>query len=402
MSRKQEANLMTSINDIVWRIILTKPFDSVRPIVTRSNSYRLEGQRQPSNSNFSTIILGGKESVIYFSRLIYTTKPKTEILGKRSYRNIAASVKESKPDLAIIETKWLFSRFLHDNGFFVSPRVDFVLDINGPLENIQEKMAYGKRRRIEKMAKTNWTFEITKDPVKVQSFYHKMYLPHMFRRHGELAIPISFSEYEKLLLQGYLLLVKKDQEYVSGKLLVHQGNELRSLIIGVGNTDTKLTSGSLAAWYYAIVLGIQKGYAKLDCGETPPFMLDGGFQYKREIGAQVRPATGSSTQVFGMRFSKTSAPVRNFLSSNPFVFMDGTNLSGLIYLESLDNLHESYCIPGLSGLYVVTSDFNRSNQRDFKLRQLSPKDLLNHKIRALGLFGEACKAEGYSLYHLAL
>ena len=384
------------------QVILTKPFDRVRPNIMRANSYRLEGQRQPSNSNFSTVILGGKESVIYFSKLIYATKPETKYLGKRSYRNIASSVEVSKPDLAIIETNWLFSRFLHDNGFFVSPRVDFVLDINGTLENIQKKIAYGKRKRIKKMAKTDWTSEITKDPVKVKFFYDEMYLQHMFRRHGELATPISFSEYEKLLSQGYLMLIKKDQEYVSGKLLVHQGNELRSFILGVRNTDSELTSGSLAAWYYAIVQGVQRGYAKLDCGETPPFILDGGFQYKRELGAQVRPASGPTAQVFGIRLFRMSEPVRNFLSSNPFVFMDGTNLSGLIHLESIDDLHESSCVPGLSCLYVVASNLNCSNNRGFKLRQLSRKDFSSHKIRALGLFGEACNAEGYSLYHLAL
>jgi len=402
MLRKQEASAMTFINDILWRVIRTKPFDTVRPKIIRAHSYRLEGQIHHSKSNFSAIMLGQKETVAFFSKLVYATKPTIRFLGKRTFSNIASSAEKLKVDSTVIETSWFFSRFLHDNGFFTSPRIDFVLDINDSLENIQKRMAEGKRRRIRKLVKDGFTFEITKDPVKVKSFYNEIYLPHMLKRHGESAIPISFSEYTQLLLSGYLMLIKKGPEYVSGNLLLSQGNGLRTFITGVKNVDSELTGGSLAAYYYAIVNGIQKGCAIMDFGETSSFMLDGNFQYKRELGAHVRPVTGPSAYVFGIRFSKASEPVMDFLSANPFVFLDGANLSGLIYLESISDLHESCCVPGLSSLYIVSSNLDCSNQQGLKLQKLSAKNFSNQNTSALRVFNEACNVSGYSLYRLLL
>ena len=392
---------MTFINDIIWQVIRTKPFDAVRPKLTRSDSYRLYGKRQTSNSNFSATILGREETVTYFSKLIFLIKPQKLYKGRQSLRNIATS-NEPQSDLSIIDTTWAFSPFLNDNGFFVSPRVDFVLDITGPLDGIRKRMTYGKRRRIAKIAEADWSFEIAKDPAKLRFFYDEMYLPHMLMRHGALAMPISYSEFSALLSQGYLMLIKKGQEYVSGMLLVHQGDELRSFIIGVRDVENGFALSSLAAWYYAIVQGNERGYAKLDCGETPPFIMDGGFQYKKELGAQLRPPNLSSAQVFGLRFSETSKPVKDFLSSNPFVFMDGTNLSGIMHIESMNELSDSCFIPGLSGLYVVTSNLDFSNPKNYRAKLLSSTDILTHKIRALGRFGAACKAEGYSIYHVLL
>jgi hypothetical protein len=402
MLEKQEANYMHFLNDILWRVIRTKPFDTVRPRITRSYSYRLQGHTKPCASTFSTIILGRRKSATYFSKLLYRCKPKTELLGKRTLSNIASSIDKSERGLAIIESNYFFSRFLRENGFFVMPRIDFTLDLNISLENIQKRMSEGKRKRIRKIVKTGYTFEITKDPAKVQTFYHEMYLPHMLRRHNELTDPISFSEYMELVTEGYLLLVKKEKEDVSGCLVVPQGNELREFIMGVGGNDADFAFGSLAVSYYGIVRGIQKGYARIDFGETPPFMLDGVFQHKRELGTQVRPAAGPSAQVFGMKFSRSSEPVRNFLSANPFVFMDGTNLSGMVHLDSIDDLHQSCCVSGLSSLYIVSSNLESSNRRGFKLQKLEIKDFSNRKTLALGSFGEACNNEGYSIFRLFL
>ena len=266
-------------------------FESLRPKLIRSNAYRLEGKTKFSDSAFSTVVVGSKMSVEYFSKFLYVDVPKVEFLGKFSFSRVASLAGRVGADLTVVEGSWFFSRFLRDNGFFVSPRVDFVLDIDGSVEDIQNRAARDKRRRLRQVAEAGYSFEVTRDLSKLESFYYDIYLPHMTKRHASCALPISFSECKDLFLKGELLLVKSGETLVSGNLLVPHENELHSPVVGVNNIDKQLTLGSYAAYYFSIVVGVERGFARMDFGEAPPFMLDGLFQFKKDLGMWVRPAS---------------------------------------------------------------------------------------------------------------
>ncbi len=186
----------------------------------------MEGKLRISGSVFSTVVVGSPVSVEYFSKLFYIDKPKVKFLGKLSLNKVASSLGAAKADLTIVATSWLFSRFLRDNSFFASPRIDFVLDINDSFKNIQNRVSEGKQRNLGKVAKANYTFEVTKDLSKLESFYYDMYLPHMLKRHSGSALPISYSGLKELFLKGELLLIKSGEECISANLLVPHGNEL--------------------------------------------------------------------------------------------------------------------------------------------------------------------------------
>jgi hypothetical protein len=226
-------------------------FDGVRPKIIRSDAYRLEGKMRFSDSVFSTVVVGSKVSVEYFSKLFYVDGSKVEFLGKLSFDKVASSVGGAKADLTIVETSGVFSRFLHDKGFFLAPRVDFVLNIVDSLENIQNRVAEGKRRKLKQVAKAGYTFEVTKDPSKLKSFYYDIYLPHMLKRHSGSALPISFSDCKELFLSGALLLIKSGEECISANLVIPHGNELWEPILGVRDVDNQFTLGSYALWVFS-------------------------------------------------------------------------------------------------------------------------------------------------------
>jgi hypothetical protein len=139
----------------------------------------------------------------------------------------------------------------------------------------------------------------------------------------------------------------------------------------------------------------------MDFGEAPPFMQDGLFQFKKGLGMWVRPAMGSGAQVFGVRFSGEPELVRRFLSAHPFVFMDECYLSGLVFLESVDDLSvNSCCVPGLSGLYVVSSGVDVSGLKGFRLERLSVEACLCNGSSALRFLGRLCVEGKYCLYRL--
>ncbi len=393
--------LMAFFNDAVWRILQTKLFDSVRPRIVRLDAYRLMGKARFSKSSFSTVILGSKVSVEYFSELFYVDHPRVEFMGKLPLSSVASTDRKRVADLIIVESNWLFSRFLGESGFFLSPRVDFVLDLAGSLESIENRAAHGKRRNLRQVAEAGYTFEVTKDLSKLASFYYDVYLPHMLRRHSGHALPISYSECKELFLKGELLLVKSGEECVSGSLLVHREDELWQPVLGVKDVDTKFTLGSYAIYRSSIVVGIEQGFARMDFGEAPPFMQDGLFKFKKGLGMWVRPALGSSAQVFGVRFSGVGEFVRCFLSVQPFVFVDGAGLSGLVFLECVDDLSvKSFCVLGLASLYVVSSSVDVSGLKVFRFEALSVEDCLRGGSAVLRFLGRVCVDGKYSLYRI--
>jgi hypothetical protein len=363
---------MTTLGDIVWRILSIRLFDSFRPRIFREGVYRLVGTTKPSKSKLSTIVFGEKQSVAYFSKLIYVDEPKVEFLGKRTLSNISSFAEKTTDDLAIVEVDWSSSNFLLNSGFLILPQINFVLDITGSLETIQSRMAGSKIRRINKVVKAGYSFEITKSPAKLRLFYYEMYLPHMFARHGKSARPVSFSECKRLFSKGELMLIKQDQKYVAGVLLVPHGKELYQPLIAVKNTDKQITLGSYAATYYTIVSGMQKRYTRVDFGDAPAFIQDGLFQYKKEWGMRIRPAKEYYAKVCGIRFSNMGEGVKDFLSANPFIFMDGKNLRGLMLLGSKDiHLLDFLNIPGLSSLFVISSDLDCASLDYPQLKKLT-------------------------------
>ncbi len=374
--------------------------DGVRPRLVRSNAYRLVGRSRFSDS-FSVVVLGSKVSVEYFSKFLFVGEPVVEFLGKYSFDRVASSVEDLGVDLTVVEGSWLFSRFLGERGFFVSPRLDFVLDLKGSMEAIQNRISDGKRRKLKQVAGAGYTFELTRDLGALGSFYYGVYLPHMAKRHAGCSLPISFSECRELFLRGELLLVKSGGACVSGNLLIPHGNELWEPILGVRDVDKQLTLGSYSVYYFSILVGIERGFAKMDFGEAPPFMQDGLFQFKKGLGMWVRPASGSGAQVFGVRFSGVGEGLRRFLSVFPFVFFDGGELCGLVFLDCVDDVSvRSFFVPGLACLYVVSGCGGVSGLKGFGLVELSAEDLLDREGSGLGFLGRVCVEAKYSLYRI--
>jgi Acetyltransferase (GNAT) domain len=391
---------MVFISDIVWRVLRSRLFDGVRPSLVRFDAYRLEGRLGGSGSVFSVVVVGSKVCVEYFSKFLFEGVPRVDFLGRFSLGRVVSGVGLSA-DLVVVDSGWFFSGFLGDHGFVLSPRVDFVLDIAGrSVEDIEERVARDKRRRLRQVAGGGYSFEVTRDLSKFESFYYDMYLPHMLRRHSGSALPLSFAECRELFLSGELLLVKLGDEWVSGNLLVSHGKELHSPVLGVKDDSGQFTLGSYAAYYFSMVVGVERGFERVDFGEAPPFMQDGLFRFKKGLGMSVRSAVGSGAQVFGLRFSGVGESVRRFLSVCPFVFVgEGGGLFGLVFLESVDVLSVGSCfVSGLSGLFVVSSCVGVSGLDGFRVEGLSVGDCGG--LGVLSFLGGFCVEGKYALYRI--
>ena len=371
---------MTFIGNILWRLTRNRVFDPIRPRIWRYNVYQLTGKTKQSEHNLSTIVFAEKEIAEYFSKLIYAKEPMIKFLGKRFLSDIPSLTEKAEHDLTIVETNRSFSHFLFDNGFFALPQINFVLDIKNPIEAIFSKFSRSKIRYTHKIIQLGYTYETTRDPAKLRSFYYEMYLPHMLAKHGKSARPVSYSLCKKFVSNGFLVLIKLNGEYVSGMILVANRNELYQPIVAVKNTGKSFSLASYATKYYTIILGKQKGYGTIDFGDAPPFLSDGLFIYKTEWGMRIRPPQKIDEQVFGIKFSNMNEAVKDFLSTNPFIFSDGENLRGLTLLDSdTKSVPNLLNVPGLSSLFVISTNFRFSN---LDLPQIKKRSLGDHDIQA--------------------
>ena len=94
--------------------------------------------------------------------------------------------------------------------------------------------------------------------------------------------------------------------------------------------------------------------------------------------------------------------VRRFLSLNPFVFVDGEGLSGVVFLERVDDLSvKPFCVPGLSRLYVISNSLEVSDSNGYKIEKLSVGKALGN-VSTLALLSMYCFEENFSLFVLNL
>ena len=353
----------TLVKRIVWRVIQTRFFNEVRPRICHTRVFQIEGKTKRSNYDLSTLVFAKKEIAHYFSKLSYSEEPEIKYLGKTTIHDIPFIITSTKPDIVFVDAGTIFSEFLLSKEFFVLPYIDFTLDIFDPWDSIYARMDRDKRRRIRKIEKLGYTYEITRDFEKFRLFYYEMYLPHISKRYGKSAQIVSFAEFEKLFRSGGLLLVKLNGKYVSGAIHVIRGKTIYIPILAVREVDEYLAKGaSHAPLYFLILWAKQHGFEKIDYGSCNPFLKDGLFLYKKAWGMKIRPVNGQDAKVFAIKFCNFRKATREFLVDNPFIFTDSENLKGLVISDSnAEDLYRTYHVPGLSDLFVLCSTSNTPN-----------------------------------------
>ena len=391
--------VMSLLNQIIWRIIKTRPFNRILPRIYHVSVYQLKGKTKPNGSGLSTVVFGIKETAEYFSKLVYIEPPDIKFVQRIPLNQFSSFAEKINADLTIVDSNVSLSSFLIDKGFFVLPSLDFVLDIDVSLESIRSRFTESKLKRLKHLEKANYTYEITKDPAKIKYFYNEIYLPSVLSRYGKAARPVSFHECERLFLKGFLLLIKFSSEYISGVILVPEGDELYFPVANAKEIQGSITIGNLLVYNQAILWGKQNGFKTMDFGQSPPFLFDGGLLMKKSWGMRIRPTKRTDANMLALKFSNLDKGVTDLLLSNPFVFVKGTKLNGLIFLGSdVASLRRSH-IRGLSDLFAISPVLDTSVCVDLKLQQL-PSEQYDQIFSSQTQFTKLCIEKGYAIYRL--
>jgi len=306
----------------------------------RLPAYLIEGKEKGSRENLRALILGKDRTLSYFSELIYSGEPSKEDLGKGMIWKPLSKIRtaQKKPDLILVEVDKFYASIFERQKFALLPQwIPFILDISMFLPKIMKMI---KNRSLEnnlrKMSRQNYSYELTQDADKFDLFYHHMYSPYAVMRYGKSSWVFSYRHMRNLLEKGKLLLVKKDDDYQAGALLLERGKSLFSHSIGVrdGNSQYVEQGIQTALYYFTIIWAKERGYERIDFGYCRPFLQDGVFIYKKRWGMALENRNRSmNLGIFALKICRFSQSVRSFLAKNPFVFIERDKVRGLILAE---------------------------------------------------------------------
>jgi len=337
---------------------LRKPLSkTVKPVYThlvkikaiiseaRQPFYLLKGEEKRSGENLNVLFYGKEKSVAYLSNLIYSGEPSQVYLGKSFVWNVKSKAHsvQSKPDLILVDFNRIYATILERQGFMIIPKwILFNLDISKSMPALMKEIKNDSLdNNLRRMNKRDFSFDITRDLDKFDFFYHRMYLPHAEKRFGKRSWIFEYHRIKRLLENGCLLLVKLNNKYLAGALLLERGKNMFSHSLGVKDGDMKyVEQGAITATYYfTIQWAKDQGFEEIEFGYSRPFLRDGVFIYKKRWGMAVKNQDRSMVWGgYGMRIHHFTKSTRSFLTENPFIFVDGDSIKGLMLSDQKEPL----------------------------------------------------------------
>ncbi len=297
--------------------------------------------------------------------LLFVERPEESQVDRIPFWKLSEPVGLEIGDITIVEAVERVIRTLPVPGAIVLPYlVQMTLDVQGDWQDVRQRIC-GKRRHDQEriMRKYGYSYQVSNSDKDFEMFYHQMYLPTTQKRHGELAGLSTIEEVYPYFRHGWLLLVKRNNAYVSGTLCVAHGDVVHTKLGGVLDGDHQLIKeGAQGAIYYAIIrwTNQQKKYKTVNLEACLPHLNNPVFRYKRSWGTSVSVAPHLSRQTW-IKIRRNIPAVRQFLKGNPFITVDGKGrLQGLIVVddpekvspETIAEWHNLYETPGLNSLII--------------------------------------------------
>ncbi|MBT2415466.1 hypothetical protein J7I94_33870 [Streptomyces sp. ISL-12] len=264
-------------------------------------------------------------------------------VGPAVRRTTAAEGRADTPDLLVIACTAAKARRLPSHRALLLPlRLSLQVPLGGgtpPLARVSAKdRGYYRRQRTRR----SWTLERATSTADFDFFYDRMHRPTMAHRHGAAArSEPRRSAYSCIFRGGALLFLRESGTRVAGMLCKWEPAR-RKLVIrlaGVLDGDTAhYRSGVSMALYIEVLDWAARHRAEIvDLGGCEPFLSKGTFQFKRKIHPEVSlPANHWGGQRVWLRARRDSAPLRDFLVSNPPVSIDGRGLLRPVYFHDHD------------------------------------------------------------------
>jgi len=356
---------------------------------TRQAAFLLKGKNKWGKGDLTLLFYGDEKELAYFSDLLYSERSTKEKLGKVFIWNLKTLLNSeiTGPNMIICAVDILFLNFLTRQGFIIIPQwVQFLIDLSKPLSEIWYLSKNQKKslaNDLRKIPKYQYSYEISHNPADFKLFYYEMYRPYALIRYENTLILNSYNHMKLIFDKGFLLFIKRRNEYVGGNLIYIDKRipTIHSLGVKEGNFKY-VQQGALAALYYfTIHWAKEQGYKWIDFYFARPFLKDGVFHYKRKLGMEIKRSKKSRT-VFGMKIGSLNRGVKDFFANNPFIYLDRGKLKGLTFIGHNRPFTprdlQTFYISGIDTLVVISPVAITNQAYKFVGSQSMDKPFLMH------------------------
>ena len=339
----------------------------------RHELWIVQGEEKGSGLPLSILISCRDQDRNLLLQLIYgnSNKYKEFYIGSAWQWDISKKIKKYGTDCSfmLVEVANSQRNLLREANWFYIPRwVTGVVDIPCSSEIMKSKSIKNDLRKIRKNA---FQYEVTQDPQRFDEFYHNMYVPYVIEAHGKGAFIDSYKALLEKFRNGELLLVKKQDTFIGGSLILYEKNGPHLFRGGILNGDRKyINDGAMAALYnFSYIYMVEKGFKKVNLGLSRPFLRDGVLRYKRKWSLRI---SGSYFNGFALKVLSDSSATRCFLQNNPFIFENNGVLYGAIFVDNKEPLssedikliEKDLFIPGLSKLLIYCFEKGDMTRQD--------------------------------------
>jgi hypothetical protein len=199
------------------------------------------------------------------------------------------------------------------------------IDLTESEDELLQGLPKDRRRLINRFSTNSFHAKIEHGGAFAREFRDRYHAPSMHRSHGEEASIYSTREIRGLLRNPNAEMIQlfRDDQCIAAGLSEQVGEEYRLYKTGWLDGSQTLRDEGIQAFrvWSAIRRARELGSQRLDLGGTPPFLLDGVFNYKMRWNA----CLNTKRLDWGMHhllFDPTHPEVQAFFSRQPMIIVD--------------------------------------------------------------------------------
>jgi hypothetical protein len=358
--------------------VVTLYVGETKPPTFRLGKFYSKSEAAEKYANFRFIM----ES-IYFQ---YTIIGQIENVNGLNINRVLSKY-EKQADVVFIDTEFLFAKKLNRSHYLtIPPWVPQKILLADRWDDVIKSIPKSLRKKLNRILNQGYQFFTAHTENQFNYFYHAMYVPYTQARFGDAAVIYSQDHIKKLLQQGEILFLLRNDRVLLGSLNKYEEDRLLLIIAAaVDNLQPKMFKGAAEAMdYFSILSAFEKGCRVVDFLGSRPLLDDGAFRYKRKCGTYIDKFYRSVPDIY-FKTLHLNAGVKSYLAHNPFIIKTLKGFRGHILLnapassndiESCANRYETkglngidiYCIAGIQN---DAKKFLASNTQEINLYDIS-------------------------------
>jgi hypothetical protein len=281
-----------------WRARLSLPKRILvlyRSVKLRYCEFQIPGSTE--SPPLRAVYIGEGFSLPYYLKLYHATVDRTRDIPFWRAQAAVTSALDTAP-IVLVEINRALRFLLPSGGLSVDSWVQQETDLKGE--------CYRKRRRgIErgwgqKVRRHGYRYTLSRDDGDLSVFYREYYLPHVTRRHAEIATPRPLGILRRALRTGFLVQVWEGERWVSG-LVADRAEERRVSLLAAGLHPSlweRMQEGALSAAYYFLFRWAEaNGIETVNFCGSRANQMDGVFHHKKLWAAEPRHDPWHHTEV---------------------------------------------------------------------------------------------------------